>query len=79
MKPTHHMNFASGIGLMHAKCSTCGTETLHKHGKCVHCAGEMARRTQVRSLSMDGVMGRETILAKARAKGIKAARRLASV
>jgi hypothetical protein len=79
MKPTHHMNFASGIGLMHARCSTCNAETLHKHGKCVHCAGEMARRAQVRSLSMDGVMGRETILAKARAKGIKAARRLASV
>jgi hypothetical protein len=56
MKPTHHMNFASGnLGLMHAQCSSVqGTETLHKHGKCVHCAGEMARRAHPAFGVVDG-------------------------
>jgi hypothetical protein len=78
MKPTHHMNFASGIGLMHARCSTCNAETLHKHGKCVHCAGEMARRKPSAGWSMDEVIARQATLTKARANGVKA-RRLASV
>jgi hypothetical protein len=77
MNPTtHHMNFASGIGLQHARCSTCNAETLHKHGKCVHCAGEMARRTQVRALTMDEVVARQATVAKAQANGVKV-RRLA--
>jgi hypothetical protein len=77
-RPVHHMNFAGGIGLMHAKCSTCNAETLHKHGKCVHCAGEMARRTQPRDWTMDDTITRQATLARARANGVKA-RRLVSV
>jgi hypothetical protein len=77
MNPTtHHMNFASGIGLMRVRCSTCDAETLHKHGKCVHCAGEMARRTQERLLSIDEAIARQATIAKARANGVKV-RRLA--
>jgi hypothetical protein len=73
-----HLNFACGIGFMHTQCTSCKAETLHKHGKCVHCAGEMTRRKPSVEWSMTDVITRQATLAKARAHGVRS-RRLASV
>jgi hypothetical protein len=73
-----HLNFACNLGLIRTPCSTCSRETLHKHGKCVHCAGEMTRRKPSVEWSMEDVITRQATLAKARAHGVRS-RRLASV
>lgn len=74
MKPVTHMNYASNMGLTNQPCSTCNTDTLHKGGRCVHCASRPTSR-QSKDWSMDDVISKQAALQKARARCVKASAR----